>query len=156
MPSAGEHLATQLKAQELLRCLCGALTCLPGEPDGSALPSAGLGKIKARDNAALWGTDAECKLRQPDDPFYKKFAAECSRVQIAVDIFAMGCASPLPYPPKSRRGVLTGRCCLKHVQDLVHSLTTCMSMPDLARWSRCTARNFSAAEFLWSTLRHHC
>ena len=56
----------------------------------------GLGKIKARDNAALWGTDAECKLRQPDDPFYKKFAAECSRVQIAVDIFAMGCAPLMP------------------------------------------------------------
>ena len=60
------------------------------------LRGAGLGKIKARDNAALWGTDAECKLRQPDDPFYKKFAAECSRVQIAVDIFAMGCTPPLP------------------------------------------------------------
>ena len=60
------------------------------------LCGAGLGKIKARDNAALWGTDAECKLRQPDDPFYKKFAAECSRVQIAVDIFAMGCAPSLP------------------------------------------------------------
>ena len=54
---------------------------------------AGLGKIKARDNGSLWGTDAECKLRQPDDPFYKKFAAECSRVQIAVDMFAMGCVT---------------------------------------------------------------
>ena len=52
----------------------------------------GLGKIKSRDNQQVWGTDQECKLRQPDDPFYKKFAAECSRVQIAVDVFAMGCA----------------------------------------------------------------
>ncbi len=52
----------------------------------------GLGKIKTRDNPGVWGTEQECKLRQPDDPFYKKFAAECSRVQIAVDMFAMGCA----------------------------------------------------------------
>ncbi|CAK0784355.1 hypothetical protein CVIRNUC_007559 [Coccomyxa viridis] len=65
----------------------------------NAVPSLGLGKIKARDNAALWGTDAECKLRQPDDPFYKKFAAECSRVQIAVDIFAMGQAPGGPHQP---------------------------------------------------------
>ena len=52
---------------------------------------AGLGKVRTRDNATVWGTDQECKLRQPDDPFYKKFAAECSRVQIAIDVFAMGC-----------------------------------------------------------------
>lgn len=51
----------------------------------------GVGKIKNRDNAALWGTDSEHKLRNPDDPFYKKFAAECSRVQIAVDVFVLGC-----------------------------------------------------------------
>lgn len=52
--------------------------------------AAGVGKIKNRDNAGLWNTDSEHKLRNPDDPFYKKFAAECSRVQIAVDIFALG------------------------------------------------------------------
>ena len=46
----------------------------------------------------MWGTDQECKLRQPDDPFYKKFAAECSRVQIAIDVFAMGCAPSLCRP----------------------------------------------------------
>lgn len=57
---------------------------------------AGLGKIKNRDNAALWGTDSEHKLRNPDDQFYKKFAAECSRVQIAVDVFVLGCAHGKP------------------------------------------------------------
>ena len=57
---------------------------------------AGLGKIKNRDNAALWGTDSEHKLRNPDDQFYKKFAAECSRVQIAVDVFVLGCAHEKP------------------------------------------------------------
>ena len=55
----------------------------------------GLGKVRTRDNATVWGTDQECKLRQPDDPFYKKFAAECSRVQIAIDVFAMGCGPML-------------------------------------------------------------
>ena len=80
----------------LLQSLCSALARVSGGSEGSVLNVTGLGKIKARDNAALWGTDAECKLRQPDDPFYKKFAAECSRVQIAVDIFAMGCAPSLP------------------------------------------------------------
>ena len=55
-----------------------------------------MGKIKNRDNAALWGTDSEHKLRNPDDPFYKKFAAECSRVQIAVDVFVLGCVHGPP------------------------------------------------------------
>ena len=57
----------------------------------------GVGRIKQRDNAALWGTDAEPKLRQPDDSFWKKYAAECSRVQIAIDVFIFWCgpASPL-------------------------------------------------------------
>jgi hypothetical protein len=48
--------------------------------------------VKNRDNATLWGTDQEHKLRCPDDPFFKKFAAEASRVQIAVDVFVLGCA----------------------------------------------------------------
>ena len=52
---------------------------------------AGVGRVKQRDNAALWGTDAEPKLRQPDDSFWKKYAAECSRVQIAVDVFIFWC-----------------------------------------------------------------
>ena len=49
--------------------------------------------MKQRDNAALWGTDAEPKLRQPDDSFWKKYAAECSRVQIAVDVFIFWCGA---------------------------------------------------------------
>ncbi|KAK9828118.1 hypothetical protein WJX81_006860 [Elliptochloris bilobata] len=53
----------------------------------SAVPSLGVGRVKQRDNGALWGTDAEPKLRQPDDSFWKKYAAECSRVQIAIDVF---------------------------------------------------------------------
>ena len=104
----------------LLQSRCSALACVSGGSEGSALYITGLGKIKSRDNAALWGTDAECKLRQPDDPFYKKFAAECSRVQIAVDIFAMGCAS-------SPTSLLTSRGCLKDAQGLAHLSTIYMS-----------------------------
>ena len=45
----------------------------------AAAPSLGIGRIKARDNPALYGTDREYSLRTPDDPFYKRFSAEASR-----------------------------------------------------------------------------
>lgn len=45
----------------------------------SASPSVGAGKIKMRDSAQLYGTDREHTTRVPDDPFWKKFAAEASR-----------------------------------------------------------------------------
>ncbi|KAK9861048.1 hypothetical protein WJX84_009471 [Apatococcus fuscideae] len=54
----------------------------------TSMPSSGVGKGKARDNHQAYGTDNEPRLRNADDPFYKKFAAECSRYQIAVDIFS--------------------------------------------------------------------
>lgn len=41
-----------------------------------------------RDNPQLYGTDREASIRQSDDPFYKRFAAECSRVQITVDVYS--------------------------------------------------------------------
>jgi protein transport protein SEC24 len=53
----------------------------------AAVPTVGAGKVKNRENAALYGTDREATLRVPEDPFFKKFAAECSRVQITVDTF---------------------------------------------------------------------
>ncbi len=53
-------------------------------------PSAGIGKIKARDNPAMYGTDREYTLRCPDDPFYKRFSAEASRFQICIDVYAGG------------------------------------------------------------------
>ena len=48
----------------------------------------GAGKIKLRDNASLYGSDAEHKLRVPEDIFYKKYAAECSKQQISINVFA--------------------------------------------------------------------
>jgi len=50
----------------------------PATPQAAA-PSLGIGRIKARDNPALYGTDREYSLRTPDDPFYKRFSAEASR-----------------------------------------------------------------------------
>jgi len=53
-----------------------------------SMASMGPGRLKNRDNPAAYGTDREHHLRTPEDPFYKKMAAECSRVQIAVDVYA--------------------------------------------------------------------
>jgi len=53
----------------------------------AAVPSLGSGKIKNRETPALYGSEREHTLRIPDDPFFKKFAAECSRTQISVDAF---------------------------------------------------------------------
>lgn len=54
----------------------------------AAVPNIGSGKIKNRDIAALYGTDREHLIRIPEDSFFKKFSAECSRAQITVDLFS--------------------------------------------------------------------
>ena len=54
----------------------------------TSCPSLGAGKLRPRDPTASWGTDAEHRLRGPEDPFFKKFAAEASRAQVAVDVFS--------------------------------------------------------------------
>lgn len=61
----------------------------------SSLPTLGNGTLKPREDTSLYGTDREHTLRQPGSHFYKKFAAECSRVQISVDVIA----APAPTPP---------------------------------------------------------
>lgn len=55
----------------------------------ATMPNMGVARLKNRDNAAAYGTDREHNLRGPEDPFWKKMAAECSRVQIAVDVFSL-------------------------------------------------------------------
>ncbi|KAG2501034.1 hypothetical protein HYH03_000853 [Edaphochlamys debaryana] len=55
----------------------------------SSVPFLGVGKVKNRDNPSAYGTEREPALRNPDDPFFKRYAAECSRVQLTVDVFAM-------------------------------------------------------------------
>jgi protein transport protein SEC24 len=47
-----------------------------------SIPNVGVGKVKARDQHQLYGTDREPALRQPEDAFYKRFAADCSRQQV--------------------------------------------------------------------------
>eukprot|EP00798_Chlamydomonas_sp_ICE-L_P002521 gene2521-5474_t len=54
----------------------------------ASVASAGPGKVKGRENVSLYGTDREPTMRNPEDSFFKRFAAECSRVQITVDVFA--------------------------------------------------------------------
>lgn len=48
----------------------------------SSVPSLGVGRVKNRENPSAYGTEREPGLRNPDDPFYKRYAAECSRVQV--------------------------------------------------------------------------
>lgn len=66
--------------------------CTSGRSIWMACLGSGVGKVRKRDNAAVWGTEGEHKLRLPDDPFYKKFAAEASRAQMAIDIFCFRCS----------------------------------------------------------------
>lgn len=55
----------------------------------STVPSVGIAKIKNRDAPAAYNTDREPLTRKPEDPFFKKYAAEASRVHITVDMFCM-------------------------------------------------------------------
>lgn len=56
----------------------------------STLPSLGAGRLRLRgDDLRVYGTDKEHILRTPEDPFYKQMAAEFTKNQIAVDIFAL-------------------------------------------------------------------
>jgi protein transport protein SEC24 len=61
----------------------------------SAMPNLGEGKLRIREDPKLYGTDKEPTLRQPGSPFYKKLAAECSRVQVCVDLFLAPSAAPV-------------------------------------------------------------
>ncbi|KAI4349870.1 hypothetical protein L6164_010416 [Bauhinia variegata] len=55
----------------------------------NTLPSLGVGRLKLRgDDARVYGTDKEHALRVPEDPFYKQMAAEFSKYQISVNVYA--------------------------------------------------------------------
>jgi protein transport protein SEC24 len=54
----------------------------------ASLPSLGAGRLKTRgDDPRLYGSDREHTLRIAEDSFYKKTAAEFSRVQIGVNCY---------------------------------------------------------------------
>ncbi|GMN44650.1 hypothetical protein TIFTF001_013847 [Ficus carica] len=53
------------------------------------LPSLGVGRLKLRgDDLRVYGTDKEHALRLPEDPFYKQMAADFTKFQIGVNIYA--------------------------------------------------------------------
>lgn len=55
----------------------------------SSLPSLGVGRLKLRgDDVRVYGTDKEHTIRVPEDPFYKQMAADFTKYQIAVNVYA--------------------------------------------------------------------
>ncbi|PWA89651.1 sec23/Sec24 protein transport family protein [Artemisia annua] len=55
----------------------------------STLPSLGVGRLRLRgDDLRVYGTDKEYALRIPEDPFYKQMAADFTKFQVAVNIYA--------------------------------------------------------------------
>lgn len=55
----------------------------------STLPSLGVGRLRLRgDDLRVYGTDKEQTLRLPEDPFYKQMAADLTKYQIGVNIYA--------------------------------------------------------------------
>uniref|UniRef100_A0A2N9EJV9 Uncharacterized protein n=1 Tax=Fagus sylvatica TaxID=28930 RepID=A0A2N9EJV9_FAGSY len=55
----------------------------------NTLPSLGVGRLKLRgDDLRVYGTDKEHVLRIPEDQFYKQMAAELTKYQIAVNVYA--------------------------------------------------------------------
>ncbi|KAL2535702.1 Protein transport protein Sec24-like [Forsythia ovata] len=55
----------------------------------NTLPSLGAGRLRLRgDDIRVYGTDKEHALRVPEDPFYKQMAADFTKYQIAVNVYA--------------------------------------------------------------------
>ncbi|GJS91478.1 transport protein Sec24-like protein [Tanacetum coccineum] len=55
----------------------------------STLPTLGVGRLRLRgDDIRAYGTDKENALRIPEDPFYKQMAADFTKFQVAVNVYA--------------------------------------------------------------------
>lgn len=55
----------------------------------STLPSLGVGRLRLRgDDSRVYGSDKEHSLRVPEDPFYKQMAADFTKYQISVNLYA--------------------------------------------------------------------
>ncbi|KAK4441639.1 protein transport protein Sec24-like [Sesamum alatum] len=55
----------------------------------NTLPSLGVGRLRLRgEDIRVYGTDKEHASRVPEDPFYKQMAADLTKYQIAVNIYA--------------------------------------------------------------------
>ncbi|CAO3642967.1 unnamed protein product [Mucor fragilis] len=79
-------LGTGLQAAfKLLSPVGGKIICLQ-----STLPNTGTGTLKPREDVKLLGTSKESTLLNAASPFYKSFAVDCSRSQVACDMLIFG------------------------------------------------------------------
>ncbi|KAI9490579.1 hypothetical protein BDB00DRAFT_768538 [Zychaea mexicana] len=79
-------LGSALQAAYKLMCTQGGkIVCLQ-----STLPNTGVGALKGREDVKLLGTPKESTLLNAASPFYKSFAVDCSRSQVACDMLIFG------------------------------------------------------------------
>lgn len=72
-----------------------SFTCLQNQLGGkllifqNTLPSIGAGRLRLRgDDLKVYGTDKEHSLRVAEDPFYKQMAADFTKYQIGINVYA--------------------------------------------------------------------
>lgn len=81
--TVGNALGSALQAaHQLIGKIGGKIIALT-----ASLPTLGEGALKARDDPKLLGTSKESSLLTSASSFYKSFAIECSKAQVAVDMF---------------------------------------------------------------------
>ncbi|KAH8556251.1 hypothetical protein BGW37DRAFT_417351 [Umbelopsis sp. PMI_123] len=80
--AAGSALQAAFK---LVSASGGKIICLQ-----STLPNIGTGALKPREDVKLLGTAKETTLLNAASPFYKSFAVDCSRSQVACDMLIFG------------------------------------------------------------------
>ncbi|WVQ78173.1 protein transporter SEC24 [Cryptococcus sp. DSM 104549] len=79
----GNALGSGMRAaHKLIGKLGGKIIAL-----SASLPTLGEGALKARDDPKLLGTSKESQLLNAASSFYKTFAIECSKDQVAIDMF---------------------------------------------------------------------
>lgn len=74
-------------AYKLISHSGGKIICLAATP-----PNVGPGALKNREDSKLLGTPKESTLLQAQTGFYKKFAIDCSRAQVSVDMWLFASA----------------------------------------------------------------
>lgn len=75
-----------LKAAHMVMCQLGGKLLI----FQNTLPSLGVGRLRLRgDDIRVYGTDKEHALRVAEDPFYKQMAADFTKYQICVNVYAL-------------------------------------------------------------------
>jgi protein transport protein SEC24 len=69
-------------AKDILEETGGKIICFTTDT-----PNIGIGKFEPRNMTKLYGTESERELYGPQDGFWKKFADECGKNSISVDMF---------------------------------------------------------------------